>query len=303
MRLITQRRSSQIPATVDKKMVSLHILSDLHMEFAPYSAPEVVADVTIVAGDIFTKGRASPWADAQQFFGSPVISVPGNHEFYGSTIDHGLLKLRASAAECGLHLLENGEFIMNGIRFLGCTLWSDFQLFAGDDIQKTKQHASVVVGDRYSARMMDFWSIRVAAEGYRKFRPKDAANLHAQSVSWLEERLADDFRGPTVVITHHAPSALCLPDTLRTDVFSAAYASNLDWLIERYQPALWISGHIHQSVPSFKIGSTQMISNPCGYRPQDVNPRFNPTLIHEVNHPLHQPRPASPLSLPSKGFL
>jgi hypothetical protein len=59
--------------------------------------------------------------------------------------------------------------------------------------------------------MEDFHAVRVAQDGYRKFRQKDAAMLHYASVAWLRERVSEPFDGPTVVIVHHAPSIWSVP--------------------------------------------------------------------------------------------
>ena len=65
------------------KRLKLLVLSDLHLEFAPFMpAPAAVdaADVVVLAGDICNGTKAIPWA--RQAFGSkPVVYVAGNHEF------------------------------------------------------------------------------------------------------------------------------------------------------------------------------------------------------------------------------
>jgi Icc-related predicted phosphoesterase len=91
--------------------------------------------------------------------------------------------------------------------------------------------------------------------------------------------MVEPFDGPTVVVTHHAPSLLCVPASLLDDRMTAAYASRLDWLIEQHQPDLWVWGHIHEAVPPFRIGRTLMVSNPRGYVGQGVNPRFLPDPV------------------------
>ena len=266
-------------------MTRIALYSDLHLEFALFPKPGVRADVVVLAGDIYTKRRA--WRDdgngnAADFFGAPVVAIMGNHEFYDAAVDTAIIKTRAAAAEKGITLLECEEAEVEGVRFLGCTLWSDFRLFAGDDLQAVKSDAHLCVGERYSAGLNDFRSIRVATGGYRRFRPLDAANLHAASVTWLDERLAVPFDGPTVVVTHHAPSPRCVPEVWLNDRRSAAYASDLDWLIKKRQPAAWLYGHIHESVPPFRIGDTLIASNPRGYAPKHLNPGFRPDFVVEV---------------------
>jgi Icc-related predicted phosphoesterase len=263
-------------------MVRVRVLSDLHLEFGPFQVPQAACDVTVLAGDTYTKGRAWPIDDVPSLFNSPVIAVAGNHEFYGTSVDAGMAKLQADSAARGIELLENREVFVSGIRFLGCTLWSDFRLFAEDDLATVRQHANYCVGSRQGGGMNDFRLIRVAADGYRRFRPLDAARRFEQSVAWLRASLSVHYSGATVVITHHAPSHLCYGDDKRLDLMNCAYASNLDSFIEEMQPDVWISGHIHESVPGFTIGRTRIVSNPRGYEPDAINPAFDPTLVIDV---------------------
>ncbi|TWB45834.1 metallophosphoesterase [Nitrospirillum pindoramense] len=174
--------------------------------------------------------------------------------------------MRTALAAQGVTLLERDEAIVHGIRFLGCTLWTDVRLFAGDDLAQVRSDATTLVGDRYSPRMTDYHAIRVAAGGYRKLRPLDTATVHQRSVTWLQERLAAPHNGPTVVVTHHAPSARCLPQGAAEDRFSAAYASRLDWLVEESGAAAWCYGHVHEPpAEEIRIGRTRLVSNPRGY--------------------------------------
>jgi len=123
-----------------------------------------------------------------------------------------------------------------------------------------------------------FRRVRIAKEGYRRFRPKDAAALHRASVAWLREKLAEPFDGPTVVVTHHAPSLRSVPAAWRDDPVSAAYASNLDWLVEESGAALWVHGHVHESA-DYIISRTRVVCNPRGYWPKQPNPHFKPGLM------------------------
>ena len=262
--------------------VRLALYSDLHLEFGLLPATGVNADIVVLAGDIYTKCRAWRGGRAAEFFGCPIVGILGNHEFFDGQIDTAVGKTRIAAAEHGITLLECQETVIGNVRLIGCSLWSDFRLFAGDDLRMVRSDANLCVGDRYSRGQNDFRCIRVAADGYRKFRPLDAATLHRESVAWLDRRLAVPFDGPTVVITHHAPSMRCLPPEWRDDHRMAAYASHLDWLVERHQPAVWCYGHVHENVPAFRIGDTLMISNPRGYAPDHLNRNFDPCLTITV---------------------
>jgi hypothetical protein len=259
------------------------LYSDLHLEFGSWTPPKLGVDVVVLAGDTYTKNRGVIWEDARDAFGCPVIlAVCGNHEHYSGKVDTTVAKTKPVMAAKGVTLLENEEIVAAGVRFLCATLWADFRLFAGDDIVMVKHDANLCVGDRYSRGLNDFRCIRVAKDGYRRFRPLDAATIHTRTVAWLDERLAVPHDGPTVVVTHHAPSLKCVPQKWLNDRLTAAYASNLDWLIEKHQPDAWCSGHIHDNVPEFRIGATRILSNPRGYWPSHLNPNFRSDFVIEV---------------------
>lgn len=111
----------------------LLVLSDLHVEFAPFVPDATVlqgVDAVVLAGDIHQGTRGIEWA-RKTFSSLPVIYVAGNHEFYGHHWDRLLDELRAAAELWDVHFLENDAVSLGGVRFLGCTLWSDFEYFGG----------------------------------------------------------------------------------------------------------------------------------------------------------------------------
>src|SRR6185436_3465888 len=105
----------------------LHVLSDLHLEFAPFSAPPQEADVVVLAGDVHVGIEGLPWI-RQNFRYVPVIYVLGNQEFYGEAVPTLYRNLAQDCEGTNVHLLENSVFETNEVVFLGSTLWSDFAL-------------------------------------------------------------------------------------------------------------------------------------------------------------------------------
>ena len=106
--------------------MKLHILSDLHLGSGGFDHPVSDADLVILAGDIARPRESVPWA---RQFGKPVLYVAGNHEFYGGSIDGTMETLRHLCAGSEVHVLDDREIVLGGIRFLGSTLWTDFELF------------------------------------------------------------------------------------------------------------------------------------------------------------------------------
>jgi len=114
--------------------MKLNILSDLHLGFEAFERPVNDADVVVLAGDIARPREAAAWASG---FDKPVLYVPGNHEFYGGSIDGAAAELAQLCDGTGVHLLNDREVVIGGVRFLGTTLWTDFGLF-GNDERKSK---------------------------------------------------------------------------------------------------------------------------------------------------------------------
>ena len=257
----------------------LLILSDLHHEVWREHAPRIDPalsrpDVVILAGDIDTGAKAVAWA-AHTFAGLPVLYVHGNHEGYGHNLDEVQDELRAACRAAGnVHLLDCGEHVIEDVRFLGATLWTDFRLFGDDTRQAAMREAE--------AFMTDYKRIRLAKKGYRKLRAADTAQFHALQRSWLRRKLEEPFAGRTVVITHMAPSSQSVAPAYAQALTSAAYASRLEELAQRAD--LWVHGHMHDSF-DYALGQCRVVCNPCGYMTRGggvENPRFDPNFVVDV---------------------
>lgn len=249
------------------------VLSDLHNEFHPFVPPDLGGiDVVVLAGDIDIGTKGVEWAN-RAFPSCPVVMVLGNHEFYRG-VHHKVLAECREAAAPHVHLLECDEVMIDGVRFLGTTLWTDFGLFG------LEKRVWAVLDAQ--AAMTDYKLIRVHAEGrYRRMRPADTIRLHREARRWLAERLADPPRDParTVVVTHHAPHPGSLVPAYAHDPCSAAYVSDLTELMGR--SALWIHGHTHTSF-DYSVSGTRVICNPRGYWKDELNRAFNPSFTVEI---------------------
>lgn len=112
-------------------------------------------------------------------------------------------------------------------------------------------------------------------------RRKDTRTLHLRSVEAMREFLESHAAERTVVVTHHAPSMLSLPEHRRSKLLSCAYASHLDDFILKHEPLLWIHGHIHHS-NDYHIGQTRVVANPRAY-PDGPNEDFDSVLVLDLN--------------------
>lgn len=250
-------------------MTKLHILSDLHLEFSEFAPPHTHADVIVLAGDVGKGNKGVCWA-RETWPGKPVVYVPGNHEFYGERRPETLAVMRVASKESGVHLLDEDVLVIGGVRFLGCTLWTDFLLFG--EAQKPLAMLSGQQG------LNDF---RVIREGAGCFTPARSIELHEQSLAWLKARLDKPFDGKTVVVTHHLPSARSVVDRFKDSLLSACFASELDYLFGKMD--LWIHGHTHDNL-DYEANGTRVICNPRGYVTYggQENPDFKPGWVVEI---------------------
>lgn len=259
--------------------MKIRVLSDLHLEFQDWVPPAVEADVVVLAGDINLGADAVSWA-RRRFGGLPVIYIPGNHEFYGRDLSATLELLRTEGRREGVTVLEGSGVVIAGVRFLGATLWTDFALMKEcascghvDSDEPMEAHAR----NHAASGMNDFHVIRYKG---RRFTPRDSQEIHFEQRRFLETKLAQEFDGPTVVVTHHLPSVRSVARRFSKSILNAAFASDLTALFGPKVP-LWIHGHTHDSCDYIEQG-TRVVCNPRGYLPADPNPGFKPDLVVEV---------------------
>ena len=243
--------------------MKIQILSDLHLEHGgqvPEHHPD--ADVIVLAGDLApcTEGLvehlAEQWASAPH-----ILYVLGNHEFYGTEIDETRAKLATECVEAGIHLLDPGMVRIDGTRFIGAILWTDLLLEGKAD--------EVGAHMRVSREISDFRGA-IQHQG-RDFPTGESVARHRA------ERAGERV----VVITHHAPSHRSVRPWYKGDPFNCAFASDLDRLIGRYQPPLWIHGHMHDPVDE-QLGSMRLVANPAGYR-YERKKGFDPAFCVEFD--------------------
>lgn len=213
----------------------IRYLSDLHLEFStekprPSSVGE---DLVILAGDIEIGTAGIAWAQ-RAFPDVPVLYVLGNQEYYGHYFDDLILQSRAACAGSNVQLLENDSVVFDGVRFAGCSLWTDFQLLGEAHRADSLEHARLC--------MNDFFHISRGPAGLRRsLHPAETAERHRLSRRWLEHTLTASAE-PVAVITHHAPCVGTSHPRYTRDPLSPAFASDLTPLL-RPPVIAWICGH------------------------------------------------------------
>lgn len=242
----------------------IRVLSDLHLEAEPFEPPPAAADVVVLAGDIDNGAAGIDWAVSR--FDAPVLYVAGNHEPYDGEFHATRAALRAAAAGSRVQVLDCGETVIGGVRFLGCTLWTDFALWG----EAGRRRAL----GKYAGWLVDYRSIRWHD---RRFAVADSTGLHAEHRRWLARRLTRPFPGATVVITHHPPHPGSISPKFATHPLNPAFISNLEDLMGHAQ--LWIHGHTHQAF-DYSVRGTRVVCNPRGYAGEMTG--FRADLVLEV---------------------
>jgi len=272
--------------------MKLLLMSDLHLELSDLTIPEHVDfDIAVLAGDILWPGvRLHDWLVRSPALrrARAVVAVSGNHEYFDGVLQREAMPMQQAAARSStppLHLLDCAELQLDGVRFLGCTLWTDFELrIDTPDGPVSDRERGIAVAGRVMADYRAITWCDSPAAAPRKLTPHDTLRLHRRQRQWLQDKLAEPYAGPTVVVTHHGPHRQSLAPRFAADWVSTAYLSELPATFFEV-PVLWIHGHTHSS-HDYRVGNCRVVCNPRGYQtaamPLPENPAFNPTLVAAV---------------------
>lgn len=241
-------------------------LSDYHREFDQnWVLPVPDADVLVLAGDISAGVNAIQWGQtlARQRPGIKVVQVAGNHEHYRQEIKKNILLMRKEASKNQNHyFLENNSIDIDGVRFVGATLWTDFSHPTGAGAGRDFNMA-VAPSLMNDYRMIKY---QYGPDQWGKLSPANILNTHVASREYIFSELnSRPHNLKAVVVTHHAPSGLSVGERYKGDSRNCYYVSDLDDRIKSISaPDLWLHGHIH-SPSDYMIGSTRVVCNPIGY--------------------------------------
>ena len=281
--------------------MNIQLLSDLHLEAHPHFLPEPApgADVLVLAGDVGSYQEGSQLAD--QDFGlarfsplprgagwpTPVLFVPGNHEYDAQDFDEAHTRLRSTCDRLGIAWLERETLVMGGVRFVGTTLWSDFDALADHE-------GNTDLGRRLKLREKAFRAANFYLRktgGTRNGEPFLAEAMRDQALlcqQWLAEALAVPFAGPTVAVTHFAPSLLSADPRYGLVPGTAGFCNAIDGLLPR--ASLWLHGHLHAPSDYTVRGESgdgspwqcRVVANPLGYARKGEQASFQPRCVIAV---------------------
>ncbi|WP_260693073.1 metallophosphoesterase [Rhizobium laguerreae] len=265
------------------------VFSDLHLKYngeLDYKLDlPVDADVVIVAGDVTSPVSESlKWLHKNiAMVGHDVVFVAGNHEHYGHIYDDSMAGGMTERAKYpNVHFLENEEVVIKGVRFLGASMWTDFNLY--ERPEEGMKEAVLAMNDYRTIHSRD------RSGNVIRFTPERTRSIHEESRRWLRGALAKGHDGPTVVVTHHCPHHLSIHPKYAGDKLNSSFASDFAAEIADFQPKFWIHGHTHSNFDYiFPETRTRVICNPLGYirngfagRREVENPMFDPYLTIEI---------------------
>ena len=281
--------------------MKIQLLSDLHLESHPHftAQPTPGADLLVLAGDIgsyqagsqltalnipdFGLGRFSPLpvAVGGAAWPVPVFFLPGNHEYDGLDFDETRIRLRETCERLGMVWLERETVVLTGVRFIGCTLWTDFDALADLNPQTADSPLTQQLQAREKAfRAANFYLKKNHA--FRQGLPMLADAVREEGVKsqqWLRQALAEPFDGLTVVVTHFAPSLLSADPRYGLNAGTAGFCNGLDELLGSAR--LWLHGHLHCPADYVKNGC-RVVANPLGYARKGEQDAFRADLLITV---------------------
>jgi predicted phosphodiesterase len=311
----------------------LQLLSDLHLENDPErrftAAPDI--DLLVLAGDVGSyqagskligrddDGGGSGDFGLSQFSphrpGSPwprVLYVPGNHEYDGLPHAATRERLRATCARLGIDWLDRELLTIGALRFIGCTLWTDFDALASEQalalqaeghgggaltgtptrktLKRRQREATAAAADPVTALTRQLREREKAFRAANFYLRKnsclgdDGAPLLAEALrelgladqAWLQASLATPHDGPTVVVTHFAPSLRSADPRYGLTPGTAGFCNALDDWLDHAD--LWLHGHLHCPI-DYRAGRCRVVANPLGYAAKGEQAGFQPGCV------------------------
>lgn len=258
--------------------MKIRLWSDLHLEFSDlkfnhiWTPDEEDKDqILLLAGDIGKGMQARRFIEPLCENFRHVLYTCGNHEFWEQPDFHRHIdtwrRYEQDEGAPNFHFMYNDWRILDGVRFLAGTMWTDFD--GGDQIAMGAAHRI----------MNDFAYIK--SEG-KPITPRFIIREHDSFIDFLLQKWDEPFDGKTVVMTHHSPGNELRRKGNRQDRVGSAYFADLEQMIGHHNKAhLWVHGHTHRNW-DYIINETRVVCNPYGYYGHSTNPGFDSKLVIEI---------------------
>lgn len=262
------------------------ILSDLHLESSNMKL-NLNCDIVVLAGDI-----SQDFSLLYRFFEQnipetmPIIYVPGNHEYEGKRYFAVMEELKKIEKDfSNLKILQNEAIDIDGIRFIGTTLWSNFEGFGQEWKNEVKKWCKFNVVDfscifkKNDNNKGDF----ISSVPYVYWTPDDMEKEFNKAYDFLKYELrTNETENIKFVVTHFAPTMKSLDPNYKSGLHSAYWVNDLPELMGFSD--YWIHGHTHSSF-QYDYEGTKVICNPRGYsKLYDLSPNttFDRNMYVEV---------------------
>ena len=242
----------------------------------PSAAADI--DVLVLAGDIgsYQEGSLLTGNDFGLRRFSPlnpeapwrrVLYIPGNHEFDSLDYVSTYADLRKTCALLGIEWLESEIITIGSVRFIGSTLWTDFESLARQEHNMTSQMRAL----EKAYRAANFYLEKhTTFQNGLPMLAEDIRALGQVSQTWLQRALAIPFDGITIAVTHFAPSLKSADPRYGLTPGTAGFCNALDHLLPFAQ--FWLHGHLHCPNDYLVEGnlngqdwSCRVMANPRGY--------------------------------------
>ena len=242
--------------------------SDLHFEFQPYRLERLIEqiekdiDVLILAGDIQVADRII--LDLEHLSNAlpnlHIVYVTGNHEFYGTSISELETRLfEAFKDHKKIHYLEKSTFEINGVMFLGTTLWTGFDAYPEYEQSLSEENSMRGISD-----------FNYIFQGSRNYNSSDCKARFKNNIQWLDDTLKAHENKTCIVVTHFPPLAITCHKQIPISSLSNYFQANCEDMVKKYSPKYWIYGHNHWSDKT-NYGNTQFVSCQFGYPNENCN--------------------------------
>lgn len=268
-------------------MVKIYTMSDLHIDWNCMTIKdyeELFKDIEfnsylIIAGDlceIYHDEEFYSFFDFTTKIFKNIIYIAGNHEYYKSYLDDGIIRDKLKKY-VNVTFLQNEfkEFEEDKFVVYGTTLWTGSSGNLEVDVM-VSQHMNdykLIYNKNPDITKPPFGTYKV------NIKREDIISLHKDMYNKLEDFLEEivNEKITKIVVTHHLPMYDLISDEYRGDIHNSGYASNLNDKLKKLDFDYWICGHTHKSKDyDFKLDNgkiAKFIVNPFGYAKE--NPDFN----------------------------
>ncbi len=271
--------------------MKIQLLSDLHLETNPHYQPRPApgAQLLVLAGDVgsYQKGSRLPGDDfgLERFAPAlgwpvPVLYVPGNHEYDNLEFGPTHERLRATCERLGITWLEREVRVFGDVRFVGTTLWTDFDALAHVPGEPAPELTRVLKLRHKAFRAANFYLSKMAAtQAGEPFLAEAWRELGLQCQTWLRAALDDPFPGTTVVVTHFAPSLRSADPRYGLVPGTAGFCNSLDDLLPKAK--VWLHGHLHCQQDYVERGC-RVVANTLGYASKGEQEGFRDEFVIDL---------------------